>query len=1579
MFNSKWILFLSIVSLLSGCARPDRGIPTESAGFYVESLGGSHLPQYDEESQKNLGFPVTKHYMFKACLKDRFNHIALRGHHFIITGGGKEEKKSKSDEGGCVHWSEEIPFNYFKPYPIYVILERTISNEGVLAGTQKVKIAVNPWADRESGMKEVVDVREGRRDIPERRLKSALITHDILNSKKNKATMNVDILSGQFTPVGVKAYNAKQTDAGGKEVNLTIGNVDEMEGKWSVNLSLKMMPQIFLEMMGGGYKPIKLNRGQFEVNTYIVVVKSNEQRVVLWKSKQGEVASVAIDGAMTISHEAPLEAKVYEETPVYLGIQVTPSGFLKDYLKPYEGLFRIGNFHDLEQSGLKAIRSERDSSKGFSFNEYIGGAAWGANLTKIDKATLYNIDNLEFASEGIKLETLTRRVHAFNATTCVHEGVQRNPVIKKTFRVLRYPDIERYPRLIDGTFLIHTDEQGCMSLPGRLEHLYFQKESHVRVGYVLCDEDLLRDAGAECVSPDEDVTGREESRAVRGIKLVAVMNPWDARKGVFGRDARVLSSVRSDDEDRGGQVTRGKSSPKSAIFIPHATLEQQNVNYSVDKYMNLTVKKQIHASFRGRTLRHHALSKGRSDNLILRQGAYFVEALLYKKYKDPFATKIEALSVQESSSERSDKKTKEDNRVKGETVSKEEPKPPSDADSIESEDLIRIKDSPKFDDEDYYSEHISHSSHFVNSEGGYINTTFEFPIKDYRILRIRNFLLLKVTPVDELKAKIFSLIWKDKDFRSDIREFLSIYDNSTQSSESCEGSGKSFWDFYDEKVPLTKLPLSEKTLKYLDCPANSSVRQGSCLIPGRNLDLNQEPEKKASTMLFSILKRIHESSLTREDFEVLQELQKKEDDSEYNLYESGCKKRVELDKEFFFASESLGLDGRTFVSSVDFRGNTGRSTSIFLPVDPVEEGSSVSEHIRATSLENPDLEHDPQQVEQIKQFFRADINEYLKREEEMQKSHAKEMKVKSLLYNYMKLSNLEYVNLKKGVPFKKFKESSDCKLRKYDERVCFEDADTHHRSIDDFLDFLNESKDEEARTLKEVDLKNLITKAVFDDPRTSSSFCRQLSLYLDPDSFDTGVLSDRCEEFYEESRKSVIESTDLFFEDTRLRKKLQELWKLEKLQEINQTRNEEEKLDPQKDLDTIEVDEKEFKKFFYQDEEVAREFQKRLSEHYQRNPYENPFILRRKYLVKEVGDVSYRNAKQFNMGASAENSLTHMEGVNTNIGISFTNWTKLLSAGAGAASTLGAWHLGRAIFAMNPIFGISLGGGIGTLVGMVTGVVAQSFWFSKDIRVSTQAQQGSRAEERIFLIVQITNFDVNVKKYIECLEVRWNPFFVKGYLQGFGLPGVNVRNPLYSAGLKSYFFRYEPPVGQFICSDEEVGKNDVSGKAITLPEVYALTYQFFKGSGGFVDNKGLINNPWTLSLRGVSDINKFITAIREFNPIKDGDMLRKFGLDPEKGASVGSVLDAIFTTDPVTQDTFTPLAIFSDVFMRANTPSFPGLIDGHSPYERKALSLSTERTGDDVIFEKVDQSEEEEGEEERKEPNFETSGEETAF
>ncbi len=148
------------------------------------------------------------------------------------------------------------------------------------------------------------------------------------------------------------------------------------------------------------------------------------------------------------------------------------------------------------------------------------------------------------------------------------------------------------------------------------------------------------------------------------------------------------------------------------------------------------------------------------------------------------------------------------------------------------------------------------------------------------------------------------------------------------------------------------------------------------------------------------------------------------------------------------------------------------------------------------------------------------------------------------------------------------------------------------------------------------------------------------------------------------------------------------------------------------------------------------------------------------------------------------------------------------------------------------------------------------------------ANDGLNVQQGTFLVMQNAEFDVELKKYEQCLVLKWS----NGFLKNRDTTGMFFRNPLVKAAednnltlngedYREHIYR-KLTEGMMICSGE------VDEEPLAIRETYYYFTQHFT-EGDMQDRADIHNHPWLLSLRGVREFETFLLSTLSDHEVSD--------------------------------------------------------------------------------------------------------------
>lgn len=213
--------------------------------------------------------------------------------------------------------------------------------------------------------------------------------------------------------------------------------------------------------------------------------------------------------------------------------------------------------------------------------------------------------------------------------------------------------------------------------------------------------------------------------------------------------------------------------------------------------------------------------------------------------------------------------------------------------------------------------------------------------------------------------------------------------------------------------------------------------------------------------------------------------------------------------------------------------------------------------------------------------------------------------------------------------------------------------------------------------------------------------------------------------------------------------------------------------------------------------------------------HNEPLSIERKYKIKETGEYYYLGGKSLNIN------------LGQNIGISHKNDS-------------------------NKLHKMDVGALTGFLPKFLKGY---GYSYSRGEGIS--ANEGLNVMQGTFLVMQNAEFDVELKKYEQCLVVRWSHGFMKENNQIF------YKNSMATLAKETDIMVDGEPYMNHIINKLTEGVMICSGDEEVEPVAVRETYYYFTQhftEGDMQDRSDIHNHPWLLSLRGIREFETFLAS-----------------------------------------------------------------------------------------------------------------------
>lgn len=683
------------------------GMNQSAATFFTTEVTGSASVSMNLDG---FTVPTEKLFNFKTCVQDKRTQETIKGHKFNVTGAPGQiiiANNGRSDESGCVNWSEKLRYNGAGDAK-YLPIRRTLVADGMHTGARDLDICINPWVEGTEAVKDCL-----RRAVPSEQLAKV---EDIPNILKGQSVTGEKLERRLW--INDMRLNSTH-NPGGTQFGM-------------IDFSVSMGPKILRYNIRGEEDPLPLADGVFGMEFWIIAKTGDANNKCYVIAKSG-----AADNLKMVAGRLQNEMKMkVQYLSTYGQLELVGS------IQPKENSLNISTFNGLwmlgDHTGLLGMKFafERPATyKGepgaFDARKYAascddvsGGttmaptassgpvavipttvaAAPGATATvdgKVivapdlmtndcvdapDIARLFpedsfakdfkggtdllscinknlpsgitRLEQFEFGLVDVRpepiidplsTETTTERTIKYRVTTRVTNPLAQGAPLR---------DIEFMVEKSDGSVdPIRTNHLGDLIFTDKIHHVYFAPER-----YML-----------------KVIRIRHKSGFTK--RLAIVFNPWDNNGFTFARDIRGMT------KQTVAQVNLVPR-PRSELLLTQFQWGTQGFRYEVDDFLNLKMYKQFNLSLTPRVLRYSSLTEGRMKNEPLRDGIYLMKVAIQKDYR------------------------------------------PIDGDALEF---------------------VTATRKLVRVASGQIITPIEMAFRDFRILKLRSNLMIEITTIDEAK------------------------------------------------------------------------------------------------------------------------------------------------------------------------------------------------------------------------------------------------------------------------------------------------------------------------------------------------------------------------------------------------------------------------------------------------------------------------------------------------------------------------------------------------------------------------------------------------------------------------------------------------------------------------------------------------------------------------------------------------------------------------------------------------------------------------------------------------------------
>ncbi len=679
----RWFFFL-VLAFSLGCVKPSKFQNTQNKDYSrtgnLIDFNNRALFQAGNIRLENRKFSYTGRsdwygvdhidLWFSVCdLRDRAARGTLMGQRFHIKSElGESILWTKKDDkveftnpitvssDNCLRWKQEIPvFDYFAKsvnLAIHYEIESLSGNMGKIVR----RVGLNPW-DMYRNESQFIGFRDltflDKRDWPrgewitgERRviaaLKGDLYPPDATLQMRNVRVLPVQreqqpnqLIEKDFEDIGINEETEKKIRKRVDErvleragINMTV-NVTALpftrmkDSTGVVNPNQEILSgrfRVFANLVASGFSGDK--------KKYLLtddVHKIIGQKTAFTWSVDGNGLQVSLPMVLKKRNTLGRVELVLKIVPMSPGLK---------HLKPFTGVYDLGEWNEWVRNQTPQFKREGyEPMQDIDYDKYIEKLERDNAKLERDKDGKLKIKTLQdakrfifssFTPRFVRImpgETATDRTLQYRVETCIVNGITGNPVGEGLqFNIKTHDNY-------GGEYTIRreTNNEGCLTWFGFLSHKYYRKEVLKRKEALVT---FAGTVGCEYVEASKCVN-QTGGHIKFENKYVYYMNPWD-EKWTFGWDAREML------RDYPEQIKeQRKNAPDSKIFIADFKYDTLGFRYSVDKFLNLKVKKTVLLSFHVYALKYNSIVLGRGATERLRDGIYLMKVAMQKDYLDP--------------------------------------------------------------------------------------------------------------------------------------------------------------------------------------------------------------------------------------------------------------------------------------------------------------------------------------------------------------------------------------------------------------------------------------------------------------------------------------------------------------------------------------------------------------------------------------------------------------------------------------------------------------------------------------------------------------------------------------------------------------------------------------------------------------------------------------------------------------------------------------------------------------------------------------------------------------------------------
>lgn len=586
-----WIL--GFVFLLAGCDIPKatQVMEKDGATFEIKSFEGKSI---SVNMHSDIAVPVSNNYNFSACITNlRLKSKPIVGHRFLIE---EINKVVSTDVEGCINWSETVEFNFLAQSK-YLAFERTIVAVGIHRGKRVIKYAMDPWSHGDEKPKDVVDL------------------------SKDSSLPDDWIIKDKDSVMAAMLGHTMDQSPHARSIWIETGRINSQEDRltnkgFEITYEVHGNPQIILTRVNGNKVLYDIVSGNFAAEMQLIHVVQKDGKI-----QRKVLAEKSFDSVKVSNKNLALKARFNYIAPywghLYIGIKLAakkaPPG-----LKPFEGLYYIGDYGSIKANGWLKISSLVQNNRDFTIEKFISGSYEDVTALNEDSAAAdlgTRGDDQDFAGRNrvfvkplefdyIKSEDDNghRRRVSYQVRVCMSNPIDSRPIQGQKFNITKFRQSESEPaQHPEGNPLMSQIDSGCV---------YWNEEIPVEM--------------YDCQKYIKGFVDIENSDLGMKQRVHYFINPWLSTPMLGVDEIKVKNSLGKECE--GSQEI---DKPRY-IFVFDFGYSLQSMGYNIDSNFNLTVHRYANIDIDTKVINYSDLQHGRSGSMPLRDGLFLVKIVMAK-------------------------------------------------------------------------------------------------------------------------------------------------------------------------------------------------------------------------------------------------------------------------------------------------------------------------------------------------------------------------------------------------------------------------------------------------------------------------------------------------------------------------------------------------------------------------------------------------------------------------------------------------------------------------------------------------------------------------------------------------------------------------------------------------------------------------------------------------------------------------------------------------------------------------------------------------------------------------------------